>query len=151
MSRTWDRTTPRAHPLGAIDRMLSRVLWHELSVGAAGRLTVLGTALVVFVGGVLMRVLDPSEYPTFERAWWWAIQTVTTVGYGDATPEHTSGRIVATGVMLWGIAFITVLVAATTSSFVDRDRRRESRAQFEELQQRLDRIEQAIASLRRDG
>jgi voltage-gated potassium channel len=130
---------------------MSGLLGHELSVGAAGRLTVIGTTLVVFAGGLLMRILDPSEYPTFGRAWWWAIQTVTTVGYGDATPEHASGRIVATGVMLWGIAFITILVAATTSNFVDRGMQRESLAQFRELHERLDRIEEALASLRDDG
>ena len=34
-----------------------------------------------------MRLLDPSEYPSIGRGLWWAIQTVTTVGYGDVTPD----------------------------------------------------------------
>ena len=45
---------------------------------------------------------------------WWAMQTVTTVGYGDVTPRHTSGRIVAVFVMLEGIAFLTIVIAAIT-------------------------------------
>jgi voltage-gated potassium channel len=49
---------------------------------------------------------------------WWALQTVTTVGYGDVTPKHVSGRIVAAFVMLEGIAALTIIIAAITSTFV---------------------------------
>jgi voltage-gated potassium channel len=48
----------------------------------------------------------------------WALQTVTTVGYGDMTPARTSGRLVAAFVMLEGIAFVAIIVAAITSTFV---------------------------------
>ena len=41
-----------------------------------------------------MRFLDHSEYSNVWVGMWWALQTVTTVGYGDVTPEHVSGRIV---------------------------------------------------------
>jgi voltage-gated potassium channel len=61
----------------------------------AAALIALSTVLVVVGSGVLMRLIDRSEYPTIGRGLWWAMQTVTTVGYGDVTPEHTSGRIVA--------------------------------------------------------
>ena len=42
-----------------------------------------------------MRVLDHKEYPNIFIGMWWAIQTVTTVGYGDVTPKAVAGRIVA--------------------------------------------------------
>jgi voltage-gated potassium channel len=51
---------------------------------------------------------------------WWALQTVTTVGYGDVSPTKPSGRIIATFVMLYGVAFVTIFVAAITSIFVAR-------------------------------
>ena len=51
---------------------------------------------------------------------WWAIQTVTTVGYGDVTPKAVAGRIVGTFVMLEGIAFLAIITAAITSTFVAR-------------------------------
>ena len=51
---------------------------------------------------------------------WWALQTVTTVGYGDVTPSRFSGRIIAAFVMLEGIAFLTIVIAAITSTFVAR-------------------------------
>jgi voltage-gated potassium channel Kch len=51
---------------------------------------------------------------------WWALQTVTTVGYGDVTPAQPIGRAVAAFVMLEGIAFLAIITAAITSTFVAR-------------------------------
>jgi voltage-gated potassium channel Kch len=51
---------------------------------------------------------------------WWAIQTVTTVGYGDVAPKDVVGRVVAALVMLYGIAFIAIVTAVITSTFVAR-------------------------------
>jgi voltage-gated potassium channel len=92
---------------------------------------------------------------------WWAIQTVTTVGYGDVTPGRAAGRIVATVVMLWGVAFLAILFATITSTFVARaERERDeqqaatelgeharSEARFDALGARLDRIEAPLDRL----
>ncbi len=51
---------------------------------------------------------------------WWALETVTTVGYGDVTPRNVSGRIIASVVMLEGIAFLAIITAVITSTFVSR-------------------------------
>jgi voltage-gated potassium channel len=45
---------------------------------------------------------------------------VTTVGYGDVTPSHVAGRLVGAAVMLEGTAFIAIVTAAITSTFVAR-------------------------------
>jgi hypothetical protein len=42
--------------------------------------------------GVLISVIDREEYPDVGIGMWWALQTVTTVGYGDVTPTHVAGR-----------------------------------------------------------
>jgi len=82
-------------------------------------------------------------------ALWWAIVTVTTVGYGDKYPVTAGGRGVAVVLMLVGIGLVGVLTATVASYFVgekaDEDRR--------ELTQRLERIEAALAQLvaRADG
>jgi voltage-gated potassium channel Kch len=112
---------------------------------------VTATAVVVVLGGVLMRILDHEEYSNIWVGMWWAMQTVTTVGYGDVTPRHTSGRIVAAFVMLEGIAFLTVTIAAVTSTFVARAERERTIGDEEDigavegrldgLDSRLDRIE----------
>ena len=140
---------------------MTRFLREPASVRSAAGVIVTATAIVVGVSGVLMRVLDHSEYPNVGRGLWWAMQTVTTVGYGDVTPSHTSGRIVAAFVMLWGIAFVAVLVAAITSTFVaraERDREQAEAAEersdeerldarFDDLAARLDRVEAMLARL----
>ena len=99
---------------------MSRFLRAPPSVRTAAGVIVTATAVVVVAGGVLMRVLDHKEYSNIWVGMWWALQTVTTVGYGDVTPRNPSGRIVAAFVMLEGIAFLTIVVAAITSTFVAR-------------------------------
>ena len=97
-----------------------------LTVGRAAWVIVVSTTGVVIVSGVAMWVLDHPEYPNIGRGLWWALQTITTVGYGDVTPEHVSGRIVAGSVMLWAIAFVAVLVAAITSTFITSVQQRQA-------------------------
>lgn len=111
---------PRTNP---IERQMSRFLREPPSVRTASSVIVVATALVVVLGGVLMRFLDHDEYSSVWVGMWWALQTVTTVGYGDVTPQHVSGRIVATFVMLEGIAALTIIIAAITSTFVARAQR----------------------------
>jgi voltage-gated potassium channel len=147
--------------LNPVERRMSRFLSEPVSVRNAASVIAVSTTCVVLASGVLMRMLDPSEYPSIGRGLWWAMQTVTTVGYGDVTPERTSGRLIAVVVMLWGIAFVSILVAAITSTFVARAERERERAdapaqataedrdqaRFDDLVARLDRLEQALSRL----
>jgi voltage-gated potassium channel len=140
---------------------MTRFLREPMSVRNAANVIVVATGIVVVAGGVAMRVLDHQEYPNIWLGMWWALQTVTTVGYGDATPARTAGRIVASFVMLQGIAFVAILVAAITSTFVARaehERERAERgddesdeeridARFDDLAARLDRVEAMLTRL----
>ena len=107
--------------------------------GAAGTI-VTATAIVVVFGGVLMRVLDRSEYSNIWVGMWWALQTVTTVGYGDVTPHNVSGRIVASFVMLEGIAFLAIVTAAITSTFVARATEEHLSAEAEDEESDYDKL-----------
>jgi len=51
---------------------------------------------------------------------WWAIETVTTVGYGDIVPDQTAGKVIAGFLMLGGLSLLAVVTAAITSGFVSR-------------------------------
>ena len=137
---------------------MSRFLSEPPSVRTAAGVIVTATTVVVVGGGVLMRLLDHGEYSDIWVGMWWALQTVTTVGYGDVTPKNPSGRIIATFVMLQGIAFLAITTAAITSTFVARaSKERESardadeddaevrmEAKLERIDQRLGRLEQML-------
>ena len=138
---------------------MSRFLRKPVSVTGAANFIVVVTASVVILGGILMRVLDGEEYPNVWRGMWWALQTVTTVGYGDVTPQKTEGRIVAAFVMLEGVAFLSIVIAAITSIFVARAQRETAAGEtlamdhgatglhdrFDELDARLDRLERLLS------
>ncbi len=130
---------------------MSRFLREPISVRSATRTIVAVTLALVVLGGILMRVLDGEEFPNLWLGMWWALQTVTTVGYGDVTPSTTSGRVVAAFVMLEGLALLSIITAAITSIFVERAQRERAatqdsateavHARFDDLQVRLDRLE----------
>ena len=103
-----------------LDRKFARVLREPPSVRLATGVIVSATAVIVVGSGVLMWALDHHEYPNIWVGMWWALQTVTTVGYGDVSPINPSGRIIASFVMLYGVAFVTVFIAVITSIFVAR-------------------------------
>jgi voltage-gated potassium channel Kch len=139
-------TRPRNVPRPRfVERRMTKFLREPPSVRGAAGTIVTATAIVVVFGGVLMRVLDRSEYSNIWVGMWWALQTVTTVGYGDVTPHNVSGRIVASFVMLEGIAFLAIVTAAITSTFVARATAEHLEAEAEEsdydrLSTRLDEV-----------
>ena len=137
------------------ERQMQRFLRNPVSVRGAASVIVTTTGLIVIASGFLMRVLDHKEYPNVFIGMWWAIQTVTTVGYGDVTPKAVAGRIVAAFVMLEAIALVAIVTAAITSTFVARathlqdataeqegeQREAEVERRFDDLAARLDRLE----------
>ena len=127
---------------------MTRFLREPPSVRLAVGVIVTATVVVVAGGGVAMRLLDHDEYSNIWVGMWWALQTVTTVGYGDVTPKHTSGRIVGAFMMLYGIAFLTIIIAAITSTFVARaEHERACRPQGDAVEAPERRIEARIDAL----
>jgi voltage-gated potassium channel len=55
-------------------------------------------AMVVF--GIVERLVDPKTFHSVWLGMWWAVETVTTVGYGDIVPNQTAGKIIAGFLML---------------------------------------------------
>lgn len=128
-------TPPTPHP-----RAIKVLTRKPLTAGRAARMIASATIFVTIVGGVLIHVTDPKSFPNVGDGLWWAIQTVTTVGYGDLVPKSATGRIVASLVMIVGIAFLTVVTAVITSAFIETARRRIEGAAASVVGAKLDRI-----------
>jgi len=141
-----------------VQRRLEAFQRNPLSVRNAMAVIVAATLASVVVGGTLMTVFDPEEFPDLGTGMWWALQTVTTVGYGDVTPEHPVGRLVGALFLLEAISFVTIVTAVITSSFVERARQQriadsqttdavgieQLTAQLSEINSRLERIQQTL-------
>ena len=82
---------------------------------------------------------------------WWAITTVTTVGYGDEFPITAGGRAVGAVLMVIGIALFGVLAATISAFFVKRDVSSEVDPQLTAIEQRLERIERLLNSPEDNG
>jgi voltage-gated potassium channel len=109
-----------------------------------------GVSLVVSIlAGLVANWIDAID------TWWlgvyWAVQTVTTVGFGDVVPTGTRGQALSILVMLIGTAFVAVVTAAVTSIFIERARtlheaeeqpmEDQAHVALDEIGLRLDRIE----------
>ena len=83
-----------------------------------------GTGLLLTCGALAItdaeRNSPDSNIANLGDGYWWAITTMTTVGYGDRYPTTTTGRIVAAVLMLGGIALLGVVTATLASWLVER-------------------------------
>jgi len=70
------------------------------------------------------RAVQPEAFGSIPDAIWWAMATVTTVGYGDVVPKTMLGRIVGGFTMISGILMIALPVAIIGSSFAEVVRQR---------------------------
>lgn len=105
---------------------LLRILHRTGGNALRGRIItyVLAAATLLIYAGALA-VLDVEEnaegsnITNFGDAVWWAMTTITTVGYGDHFPVTPMGRLVAGGLMIGGIAVLGVVTAAVASWLVE--------------------------------
>jgi voltage-gated potassium channel len=113
------------------------------------------TGAGVLLGGWLISTLEPERFAHVGEGVWWAITTITTVGYGDFVPSTAAGRAVGAGLMLLGfaaLAFITATMASIIVGEVQAEERLIQREETEvlalltELNERLERLERAVAA-----
>lgn len=106
-------------------------------------------AVVIF--GIVEHLIDDQTFPTVWLGMWWALATVTTVGYGDVVPQDSAGRVIASFLLLGGLALISVVTATITSGFVARAQREswsdadaEVLAEIRELRARVDEVAERL-------
>jgi len=127
----------------------------------SGRLTVRRAAIVISLfslslttlAALLVFLLDREDFPNLGVSLWWAVQTVTTVGYGDFVPHNAEGRIFGGIVMLLGVSLVAVVTAVIAAAFIHAATERVGEDpnehpladRLDEIVARLDRIERGLS------
>ena len=112
---------------------------------ALGLILTVATVLAI-AAAVLERLIDPA-FETFPQALWFAVTTVSTVGYCDYVPESGAGRVVASVLMLTGLGLIPLITSAVVSILVAQRSRESREEELRHLHQILDRLESLEARL----
>jgi voltage-gated potassium channel len=135
--------------LAVVIDVLQRAVGHTIR-GKVILYTVCGALVLVYAGSLAILEAERGHPGTkiagFGDAVWWAITTVTTVGYGDLSPVTTMGRVVAVTLMIGGVTLVGTVTATLASWIVQRvaeeDTANEAatRAQIEELREEVRRL-----------
>ncbi len=105
-------------------------------------------AVAIVLFGVVERLVDPKTFHTVWLGIWWAIETVTTVGYGDVVPDQVVGKIIAGFLMLGGLSLLSVVTAAITSGFVSRAEAHQRARRDDPVIKRLDELARELQVIR---
>jgi voltage-gated potassium channel len=106
---------------------------------------------VAVVGfGVIERIVDPKTFHTVWLGIWWAIETVTTVGYGDVVPDQPIGKIFAGILMLGGLSLLSVVTATITSGFIARAQEQRQRMANAPMLEKISELTDEVKHLRRE-
>lgn len=104
--------------------------------------------IAVLAFGVVERLVDPKTFHSIWLGMWWAVETVTTVGYGDIVPDQTAGKIIAAFLMVGGLSLIAVVTAAITTGFVSRADAQRQAAGEDPVMQKLEEIAAELQAVR---
>ena len=147
--------------LAVVVNTLQRAVGHTIR-GRVIIYTACGAVAIVYAAS--LAILDAErdapdtdkKISTLGDALWWAMTTVTTVGYGDLHPTTTQGRFVAVALMIGGITLLGSITATLASWIVQRvsEEDTESQAatalQIDALHDQIRRLEETVRSYRED-
>jgi voltage-gated potassium channel len=135
--------------LAVVIDVLQRAVGHTIR-GKVIVYTVCGAVVLIYAGSLAILQAERNQsgatITSVGNAVWWAITTVTTVGYGDLSPVTTMGRVVAVALMVGGITLVGTVTATLASWIMQRvaedDTANEAatRAQIEELREEIRRL-----------
>ena len=117
------------------------------------RYAALLTFLTALTGGAAFASVENTSVG---NGIYWAITTMTTVGYGDITPKTPEGKAIAIAVMVVGIGFATLVIGAIAERFINRPvhelelTEEDILAQVRDISTRLQRLERALERRRPD-
>jgi voltage-gated potassium channel len=109
-------------------------------------LTLLFGLLFVFISGAALYRIDPA-ITSLSDGFWWALVTVTTVGYGDISPTSDLGRIFASLLIVLGVVLFSLITANISAFLVSKNKKEQDKAlinKLDTLQNKLDKIQESL-------
>jgi voltage-gated potassium channel len=130
------------------------------------RYAALVAVMTALGGGAAFSAVEQGHNEAVTNTWdgvFWAVTTMTTVGYGDIYPRTDGGRLIAIAVMIVGIGFLSMLIGAAAERFVSpdiaeaeekvatevEDSEADVLREIEEISERLRRVEAGVRRLQR--
>lgn len=110
--------------------------------------TIVASLVILILSGIIMANLDPGV-KSIEDGIWWALITITTVGYGDVVPQSSAGRLFSSVLILIGLGIFSVITANFAALFMAERVDSMRQAQKEESNQ-LDEMHHDIDQVRHD-
>ena len=112
--------------------------------------TIVAAALLLAVlAGFLQWIVERKTFTSLGLSFWWAVGTVSTVGYGDVVPTTPAGRVIAAVLMLSALSLIPTLTSLAVSALISKRTREESEQMerdFQEMRAALRRIEERLTA-----
>ncbi len=155
-----------SHYFSALDILLEVLRKERNAFGAAFFLLALGTLFASSGIYLVEHEAQPVAFGSIPAAMWWAVATLTTVGYGDVTPVTAAGKVFGASITVMGIGMVALPTGILASGFSEELRRRQQlydaqmrvaledgvidgieRAQLERLRRRLGLSEEEVAGL----
>ncbi len=130
-----------------LNQFVMRRLEGALETGRILRYLIAAIVTIAVASALIMRIVDPADFPSLGLALWWAVTTVTTVGYGDVVPVQPGGRAVAAILMIVGYASLSLLTGIIASVLVHKRTQAATPAtatDVEQLDRRLAEIERLL-------
>ena len=121
----------------------------DLGSGESGRFAAIIATLTALGGGAEFASVEGKRVSTWDGVWW-AVSTMTTVGYGDLVPRTEEGRMIGIVVMIVGIGFVAVLTAAVAQRFVTAQVAAELSTVEEDVERDIDQIQAVVLHELRD-
>ena len=113
--------------------------------------TILGVLIICTISFGYIFYLAEPQIKTFGDGFWWALVTITTVGYGDITPLTTLGRFVAGTLMFVGLGLIATVTAIVSAKFianyVDHHTNDDVLEKLQEVEAEIEKIEEIESSV----
>jgi voltage-gated potassium channel len=115
-----------SHYSSALEDLVSAIRHESASFTAAMYLLVLALFFSSSALYIVESDVQPNEFGSIPETMWWSIITLTTVGYGDASPITALGKIIAAMTALMGVMTVALLTGIVANAFAQQVQRRSS-------------------------